>query len=49
MGIDPLLKTFEDKVPILEVFIHRVRIGKLAARGDKIKSRSVEDYLQAVV
>ena len=48
MGVDPLLKAFEDKVPILQVFIHRVRIGKLAAKGDKIKSWSVEDYLRAV-
>ena len=38
----------EEKNPILQVFINRVRIGELAAKGDKIKSQSVEDYLQAV-
>ena len=48
LGLDPFLKAFEDKVPILQVFIHRVRIGELAASGNQIKSRSVEDYLRAV-
>ena len=48
MGVDPFLKAFEDKIPILQVFIHRVRIGELAASGNQIKSRSVEDYLRAV-
>lgn len=48
LGLDPFLKTFEDKVPILQVFIHRVRIGELAANGNKIRARSAEDYLRAV-
>ena len=48
MGLDPFLEAFEDKIPILQVFIHRVRIGELAASGNQIKSRSVEDYLRAV-
>jgi hypothetical protein len=48
LGLDPFLETFEDKVPILQVFIHRVRIGELAANGNQIRSRSVEDYLRAV-
>ena len=48
LGLDPFLEAFEDKVPILQVFIHRVRIGELAASGNQIKSRSVEDYLRAV-
>ena len=48
LGLDPFLKTFEDKVPILQVFINRVRIGELAANGNQIRSRSVEDYLRAV-
>ena len=48
LGLDPFLEAFEDKVPILQVFIHRVRIGELAAKGNQIKSRSAEDYLRAV-
>ena len=48
LGLDPFLKAFEDKVPILQVFIHRVRIGELAANGNQIRARSVEDYLRAV-
>ena len=48
MGLDPFLEAFEDKVPILQVFIQRVRDGELAANGNPIKSRSVEDYLRAV-
>ena len=45
MGVDPLLEALEDKVPILQVFIHRVRSNELAARGDIIQSRWVEKYL----
>jgi hypothetical protein len=48
LGLDPFLEAFEDKVPILQVFLHRVRIGELAAKGNQIKSRSAEDYLRAV-
>jgi len=48
MGLDPFLEAFEDKVSILQVFIHQVQIGKLAAKGNQIKSWSVEDYLRAV-
>ena len=48
VGVNPLLEAFADKVPLLQVFIHRVRIGTLAAQGDQIKSRLVEYYLQSV-
>ena len=48
LGLDPFLEAFEDKVPILQVFLHRVRIGELAAKGNQVKSRSAEDYLRAV-
>ena len=48
MGLDPFLEAFEDKIPILQVFIQRVRDGELAAQGNPIRSRSVEDYLRAV-
>lgn len=48
LGIDPFLEAFQDKVPILQVFIERVRSGELAANKNQIKSRSVEDYLRGV-
>ena len=49
IGIDPFLEAFEDKIPIIKVFIvHQVQISKLAAKGNKIKSWLVEDYLRAV-
>ena len=48
MGLDPFLTTIKDKVPILQVFLRRVRFGKLSAQGRQIKSRSAEDYLRTV-
>ena len=48
MGLDPFLEAFQDKIPILQVFSHRVCLGELAASGNKIKSRSVEDYVRSV-
>lgn len=48
LGLDPFLQVFADKIPVLQVFIARVRSGELAASGNQIKSRSVEDYLRGV-
>ena len=48
LGIDPFLETFTDKVPILQVFAQRVRIGELAAKGNPIRSHSTEDYIRQV-
>ena len=48
LGLDPFLEAFEDKVPILQVFMHRVRSGELAAHGNPIRARSTEDYVRAV-
>jgi hypothetical protein len=48
MGIDPFFEGFDDKVPILQIFIHQVRIEKLAPKGNHIKSWLVEEYLRAV-
>lgn len=48
MGLDPFLEAFEDKIPILQVFAHRVRSGELAADGNPIRARSVEDYVRHV-
>ena len=46
LGIDPFLQTSEDKIPVLQVFICRVRPGKLVANGGKLRSRLVKDYLR---
>ena len=48
LSLDPYLPGFEDKVPILQVFMHRLRSGELAPKKKKIKARSVEDYVRAV-
>lgn len=48
LGIDPFLETFTDKVPILQVFAQRVRIGELASNGNPIRARSTEDYVRHV-
>ena len=48
MGLNPFLEAFDDKVSILQVFLQRVRIGELAASGDKIRARSAEDYVRSV-
>ena len=48
LGLDPLLQAFQDKIPFLQIFAHRVRLGELAAHGNPIKSRSVEDYVRHV-
>ena len=48
LGLDPFLHSIQDKVPILQVFLLRVRTGQLAAQGRQVKSRSAEDYLRSV-
>ena len=48
LGLDPFLEAVQDKIPILQVFAQRVRTGELAAGGNPILARSVEDYLRHV-
>ncbi|KAL3823338.1 hypothetical protein ACHAXA_010473, partial [Cyclostephanos tholiformis] len=48
LGLDPFLQTFQDKIPFLQVFAQRVHSGDLAANGNPIRSRSVEDYIRGV-
>lgn len=48
LGLDPLLKAFQDKIPILQVFLLRVRTGELAANKDSVRARTAEDYLRSV-
>ena len=48
LGLDPFLQAFQDKVPILQVFVHRVHIGELAANSNPVRSRTAEDYVRHV-
>jgi len=50
LGQDPFLTTITDKVKVLQVFAHRVRIGLLARNtgGKPVRARTVEDYLRSV-
>ncbi len=48
MGLDPFLQTVKDKIPIVQVFLRRVRTGRSSAQQRPIKSRSAEDYLRSV-
>ena len=48
LALEPLLETFQDKVPFLQVFSRRLRTGELSASQRTIKSRSVEDYARSV-
>ena len=48
LGLDPFLQAFQDKVPFLQVFAHRVHIGELAANGNPVRSRSAEDYVRHI-
>ena len=48
LGLDPFLQAFQDKVPFLQVFAHRVHIGELSASGSPIRSRSAEDYVRHI-
>ena len=48
LGQDPLLKTVEDKVPYLQVFLYRVRTGRYAANKNPVRARSAEDYIRSI-
>ena len=48
MGLDPFLEAFPDKIAVLQVFLHLVHSGELAANGNQIRARSAEDYLRSV-
>ena len=48
LGLDTFLEAFPNKIAILQVFLHRVRSGELAANGDQVRARSAEDYLRSV-
>ncbi len=48
LGVDPFLQAFPDKIPFLQVFAQQVHSGELAASGNPIRARSVEDYIRMV-
>eukprot|EP00804_Cyclotella_cryptica_P008354 CCRYP_018334-RA/>CCRYP_018334-RA protein AED:0.31 eAED:0.31 QI:0/0/0/1/0/0/2/0/417 len=48
LGLDPFLQALQDKVPVLQVFALRVRVGELAAKGHPIRARSAEAYVRHV-
>ena len=48
LGLDPFLQAFQDKVPFLQVFAHRIHIGQLAASGNPVRSRTAEDYVRHI-
>jgi hypothetical protein len=47
-NVDPLLQTWDDPVPIIQVFGERYRDGRLAPKQNSVKSRTVEDAVRAV-
>jgi hypothetical protein len=47
-NVDPYLTTWEDPVPMLQVFGERYRDGRLAPRHKPVKARTVEDGIRAV-
>jgi hypothetical protein len=47
-AIDPFLRCWEDPIPILQVFGHCYRDGRLATGKKPIRARAVEDALCVV-
>mmetsp|Transcript_31242 Transcript_31242/g.57939 ORF Transcript_31242/g.57939 Transcript_31242/m.57939 type:complete len:340 (-) Transcript_31242:306-1325(-) len=48
LSIPTYLSFINDPIPILQIFAHRVRAGVLAAKGRRVKKRSVEQYLCSI-
>ena len=48
LGLNTLLTTCEDQIPILQVFAQRVRNGVHSRSHKQIRARSVEDYLRSI-
>ena len=46
LGIDPLLETIKNPIPVLQVFAIRVRTGVLAAGRAPVCAQTAEDYLR---
>ena len=48
LDTNPFLKSFQDKIPVLQVFIQQVQEGKLAKQKNQVCARLVDDYLCCV-
>ena len=48
LGIDPFLEAVQNKIPILQVFLHRVGSNTSSATRDPVWSRTAEDYLRSI-
>jgi hypothetical protein len=48
LHLDSLLQTIADPIPILQVFAHRVRDGRLALGGSDIRACTAETYTRVV-
>ncbi len=48
LKLDPYLKNFKDKVPLLETFGARVRDGTSARLGKSVRAGTVDEYLLSV-
>ena len=46
--MDLFLEAVTDKIPVLQVFGRRIRVGTLSASSRPVKSRQVEEYLRSV-
>jgi hypothetical protein len=47
-NVDPHLQTWDDPIPIIQVFGEQYRYGRLAPLHNAVKARTVEDALCAV-
>jgi hypothetical protein len=47
-NLDPFLRTCFDPVPIIQVFAQRYRDGRIAPKGNPVRSGTVEDAVRAV-
>jgi len=48
LGCDPFFETIENKIPLLQVFLHQVRTGRSATNKNPVKSRSAEEHLRSI-
>ena len=48
LGVDPMLDSVEDPIPLLQVFAARWRTGKIAPLGEPVRARTVEGALRAI-
>ena len=48
LGFDPFLEAVQNKVPIVQVFLHRVRSSTSAANRDPVRAQTTEDYLRSI-